>query len=139
MAEILTQLTIVTDSNRSKVEKLVGSHKLMVVHCWYKADEDDDDGEEIKISLSSTTYLWDEVLDIRSRLIYADGIAIAPEDQVISFMDTAKFTLYFEPLPTICKTFWLWEQTSIPFAFASFDIERNENDEYWVDLVSAPF
>ena len=135
-ASVTPTITIITDTNRSEVNKLVESNKLMVVHCSYKGAEEDDD---YKISKSPTTYLWDEVLEIRSKLVYADGIAIEPEDQVIPLMDTAHFTLYFKPFPAICKKFWLWEETTEPYAFAGIDILRNDKDEYWVELVYAPF
>jgi hypothetical protein len=130
---VVQSITIITESNRSKIEKLAKTKSLMVVHCWYQADED------ARITLSPTTYLWDEVLDIRTQLKYVDGIVVEPELKWIQNKETAKFTLYFEPLPPICKSFRFWEQTYESFQFAAFNIYRNAQDEYWFKLHSCPF
>lgn len=123
----------INEKNRSEIERLIKSKTLVVAHCRYTTDE------ETRITLSTSTYLWDESHDYRSKLIYADGVAISPDIQVLSWMDTARFTLYFEPLPPNCRRFWFWEQTYEPYAFAAFDIKRNRRDEYSIKLVSAPF
>ena len=118
---------------------MIKDRGLITVHCWYKAEE------EARISLFPNTYLWDQSIGSKSRkghqsqLVYVDGIAIFPNDQIIPFMDTARFNLYFEPLPPECMTFWLWEQTQEPFTFECFDISRSETDEYWVEVIAAPF
>lgn len=127
------QVIEITDSNRSDVEILIKSQKFTIVHCWYKTDL------PASINLSNTTFLWDEGHNFRSRLVYSDGMPIAPKELGLCCMESVSFTLYFEPLPPECTIFWLWEETCEPYAFASFDIKRNEDDVYWTVIEEAPF
>ena len=72
-------------------------------------------------------------------MIYTDGTAISPDEQIVLFIENARFALSFEPLPADCKKFWLWEESVEPFAFAAFEISRSDTNEYWVELVAAPY
>lgn len=124
---------IISDSNRDAIIEVAKTKNLMVVHCWYYADV------PTQITLAKTTFLWDISTDIRSNLVYSDGIAIEPDEQGLANMEIARFTLYFEPLPIECKSFILFEQTCEPYAFVSTDIERNDKDEYWAKVDAAVF
>ena len=126
-------VVIITDSNRDAIIELAKIKNLMVVHCWYYADV------PTQITLSKTTFLWDISTDIRSSLVYSDGIAIEPDEQGLSSIEIVRFTLYFEQLPTECKSFILFEQTCEPYAFVSTDLVRNDEEEYWVKVEAAPF
>jgi hypothetical protein len=106
---------------------------MVIVHCWYQTYD------ETAISLAPTTYLWDQELNHKSKLVYANGIAISPEEQPVPSNEIVNFTLYFEPLPQDCKQFWLMEETKEPHSFAAFDVRRNKEDIYWVEVECAPF
>jgi hypothetical protein len=123
----------ITESNRSEIEEIIKSQKLTIVHGWYKADE------STSINLSKTTYLWDQEFNFRSRLIFSDGMPIDPKELGLGCLEAVSFTLYFEPLPPECKSFWLWEETDKPYAFSSIDIKRNDEDVYRVVIEDAPF
>lgn len=107
----------------------------MIIHCWYKVCEDAN-----RIALCPTTSLsYAAMRELKSRLHYADGIAIYPEGQVTEYLETVRFTLYFDPLPSDCRMFEFSEESFEPYAFFAFNIKRKMSDEYWVELLSAPF
>lgn len=130
---VIPEVIRIAESNLEEILKAVDQYKLPTVHCYYKT------WEETKISLASSTYLWDIKTDHRSRLLYSEGIVALPDYQIVRWRDYARFTLYFEPLSSETKEFWFWEQTYEPYAFTAFGIRRNPQGVYWVELMTAPY
>jgi hypothetical protein len=123
----------IDDSNREEILNIVKQEKLVIVHCNCPTVDEE------KMTLSNETYLWDELIGHKSKVLYADGIVSPPEWQAVRGNSDVRFDLYFEPFPKECKLFMFWEQIREPYAFSAFNIKRNENDEYWVRLHCCPF
>jgi|GEM_PF-284601 len=122
----------ITDSDRKVEMSAENANDLVVVHCRFTSDV------PARMNLSSTTYLWDQILNHQSRLLYAHGMAIDPDEMHIPADEVIRFTLIFAPLPTRCQVFWLWEETYEPFSFHAVDIQRTKNDVYEIELETAP-
>ena len=123
----------IDDSNRSEIGADIREQNLVILHCHINYSE------KIGISLIDVTSLWDPNLECYSRLIYSEGIAIAPTIQIIPEMKRITFDLYFEPLPLDCKRFDLVQHIAAAPSFMVDHITRNHIDEYWVEVKICPF
>lgn len=70
----------------------------------------------------------------RSELLYADGIAIAPQWMPVLPGSPVRFTLVFAPLPRACSYFDLLEDIPQAGGFHVAGIRRNERDLYEVEI-----
>lgn len=81
-----------------------------------------------------TTFLLARGTDIRSRLIHAENISMAPEWTEVAPGEPWMFTLFFERLPGDVKVFDLAEIIPQPGGFFYPNIVRNQSDVYNVRL-----
>lgn len=81
-----------------------------------------------------TTFLLARGTDMRSRLIHAENITMAPEWTEIAPHEPYSFTLFFERLPSDVKVFDLAEIIPQPGGFFYANIVRNQSDVYNIRL-----
>ena len=127
-----SSVVAVDDSNRSEIEVDIRERNLIVVHCYIE------NCEKIGISLTDATSLWDPILGDYRKIVYSDGIDIAPAIQIIPESKRTEFVLYFNPLPKECNRFWLIESIPVGMTFVVYDITRNHADEYWAEVKIFP-
>lgn len=116
----------ILQSLQPKVEE----EKQVIVHCCYPASPEV--GSLIRIWQS--TFLIDESIRHRSKLIYADNISIFPYWTEVPPMKDYWFTLVFSGLPKDCKMFDLMEVIPEEGGFHVKEIRRNESDIYRVKI-----
>ncbi len=93
-----------------------------------------DSAEFNLIRIWRSTYLVCYDTGHRSELLYADGIAIAPQWMPVLPGAAAMFTLVFAPLPKECSAFDLIEDIPQPGGFHVAGIGRNRRDMYEVGV-----
>ena len=86
------------------------------------------------IRIWQSTFLVCRQTGHRSELLYADGIAIAPQWMPVLPGAAAVFTLVFAPLPKDCSAFDLIEDIPRAGGFHVSGIGRNERDLYEVGV-----
>ena len=116
----------ILQSLQPKVEE----EKQEIVHCCYPASPEV--GSLIRIWQS--TFLIDESIRHRSKLIYADNISTFPYWTEVPPMKDYWFTLVFSGLPKDCKMFDLMEVIPEEGGFHVKEIRRNESDIYRVKI-----
>ena len=100
----------------------------VTVHCFF----DSDDFNLVRIWRSTFLVCYDT--GHRSELLYADGIAIAPQWMPVLPGSPVRFTLVFAPLPKACSSFDLLEDIPQAGGFHVAGIRRNERDLYEVGI-----
>ena len=134
--------SIKTDINdKDKTFSSKNADRHVILDCTFTSTDDSFYG----IRVWETMYLCDKDSEHKSKLIYAENIALYPFKTEIPreslkqlgievpYPDTVKFKLYFEGLPTNCKSFYLVENRSEECGFEISNITRNEKDEYDVE------
>jgi len=86
------------------------------------------------IRIWKTTFLVDKFSGIRSNLVHAENISLAPVWTQIPDGREYSFLLIFSGLPKSCKIFDLVEEIPEPGGFFIQDISRNEKDVYHIDV-----
>lgn len=86
------------------------------------------------IRIWKTTYLVDNISTVRSKLLHAENISIAPVWTQIPDGGNYSFLLIFSGLPKSCKQFDLVEEIAEPGGFFIQNIFRNETDIYHIDI-----
>ncbi len=86
------------------------------------------------IRIWKTTYLVDSLSAVRSNLVHAENISMAPVWTQIPDGGKYAFLLIFAGLPKSCKQFDLIEEISEPGGFFIQNISRNETDVYHLDV-----
>ena len=109
-------------------DKAVQEERSVIVHCSYYSPL----GEMIRIW--NSTHLVEESTGSRSKLLEALGITFFPVWMKVPAGTTARFTLFFAPLPGSCEFFNLFEDIPEAGGFEAKDIKRNKNDVYYVNL-----
>lgn len=99
----------------------------VTVRCRFLSDEPN------LIRIWSSTYLIGPN-DHRSRLLHAEGIAVAPQWSPVLPGRMLEFVLVFAPLPPDCTVFDLIEVIPEEGGFQVHGIVRNERDLYDVDF-----
>lgn len=114
-----------TDKNsRRKQLSLAEENKLVILNCTFKSKED------YGIRVWETICLCDKDSEHKSKLIHAENIAMYPFKRKLPESKVVKFKLYFDELPTNCKTFYLIENRSEDASLEVKNIQRNDKDEY---------
>jgi hypothetical protein len=116
----------ILESLKTKVEE----EKQVIVHCCFPASPFL--GNLIRIW--HTTYLIDDRIGHRSKLIHAENITIFPNWTAVPFMKDFWFTLIFSGLPKDCKSFDLREVIPEEGGFVVKSIKRNSLDVYKVKI-----
>ena len=129
-ADVLTKDFIVHPKLVTELLEQVGKAQVVLVHCQCTAIE-----YEMQVRVWSSTYLIDKGSSVRSRLLHAENISIAPEWTVLPESTTLKFLLVFESLPIGCESFDLFEESPLPCGFYVTNVRRNRDDIYHVRIL----
>ena len=90
--------------------------------------------KDMLIRIWKTTFLVDTASSVRSKLVHAENISMAPVWTQIPDGGNYSFLLIFSGLPKSCKQFDLVEEISQPGGFFIENIPRNDSDVYHLDL-----
>ncbi len=104
---------------------------FVYVHCYFR-----NKWENMLIRIWKTTFLVDRTSGLRSQLLHAENISIAPSWTQIPDGIEYSFLLIFPGLPKSCKLFDLVEEISEPGGFFVSNISRNETDVYHINISS---
>lgn len=115
----------------SRIEAQSLEDSFVYVHCYFR-----NKAENMLIRIWKTTFLIDRHSAVRSKLLHAENITMAPVWTQIPDGARYSFLLIFSGLPKSCKQFDLLEEISEPGGFFFKDIPRNETDVYHIDLSS---
>jgi hypothetical protein len=130
----LIDIPVVKPNVDSEVLTTIDSWTLedqhVYVHCYYKNDL-----PEMLIRVWRSTFLVDKVSGVKSELVHAEKISIAPQWTIIRGKVTFSFLLIFSALPKNCKVFDLVEDIPQAGGFYVPGIKRNELDVYHVDIL----
>ena len=99
------------------------------VHCHF-----DSPWDNALIRIWKTTFLIDATSGVRSQLLHAENISIAPQWTRIPEGVAFSFLLVFAGLPKSCLRFDLVEEIAQPGGFHVKGITRNETDVYHVQI-----
>lgn len=102
---------------------------FVYVHCYFH-----NMWKDMLIRIWKTTFLVDTVSSVRSKLVHAENISMAPVWTQIPDGGKYSFLLIFSGLPKSCTQFNLVEEISQPGGFFIENISRNEIDVYHIDL-----
>lgn len=102
---------------------------FIYVHCYFQ-----NEWKDALVRIWKTTFLVDHSSGIRSGLIHAENISIAPLWTLIPDNITYSFLLIFAALPKSCSQFDLIEEIPQPGGFNVTNIQRNTNDVYHIDV-----
>ena len=99
------------------------------VHCYFQ-----NEWKDALVRIWKTTFLVDHATGLKSGLIHAENISIAPRWTIIPDNITHNFLLVFGALPKGCNQFDLVEEIPQPGGFFVKDIQRNQRDVYHVEI-----
>ena len=99
------------------------------VHCYFQ-----NEWKDALVRIWKTTFLVDQATGLKSGLIHAENISIAPLWTIIPDKITHNFLLVFGALPKGCNQFDLIEEIPQPGGFCVKNIQRNGRDVYHVDI-----
>ncbi len=102
---------------------------FVYVHCYFQ-----NEWQDALVRIWKTTFLIDRASGLKSGLIHAENISIAPLWTLIQDNTTHSFLLIFDALPKSCNQFDLIEEIPQPGGFHAANIRRNQNDVYHIDL-----
>ena len=99
------------------------------VHCYFQ-----NEWKDALVRIWRTTFLVDHTTGLKSGLMHAENISIAPLWTLIPDNITHTFLLIFAALPKSCTQFDLIEEIPQPGGFYVKNIKRNQNDVYHIDV-----
>jgi len=102
---------------------------FVYVHCYFQ-----NEWKDALVRIWKTTFLVDQSTGLKSGLIHAENISIAPLWTIIPDNITHNFLLVFGALPKGCNQFDLIEEIPQPGGFCVKNIQRNHRDVYHVDI-----
>ena len=100
------------------------------IHCHCKQSSDG-----LLIRIWKTSYLIDTASHVKSALVHAENISMAPFWTAIPSGRPYSFLQIFTRLPGDCKTFDFVEEIPQPGGFNVRNIQRNETDVYHINLL----
>lgn len=115
----------------SRIEPAVLDDSFVYVHCYFQ-----NKWSNMLIRIWKTTFLIDRRSGLRSKLLHAENISIAPVWTQVPDGARFSFLLIFSGLPKACKRFDLLEEIAQPGGFFIKDISRNDRDVYHIDVSS---
>ena len=113
----------------TNIEASTLDDSFVYIHCYFN-----NMGKNMLIRIWKTTYLVDSLSAVRSKLVHAENISMAPVWTQIPDGGKYSFLLIFSGLPKSCKQFDLIEEISEPGGFFIQNISRNETDVYHLDV-----
>ncbi len=111
------------------IDPQILTDSYVYVHCHF-----DNAWEDALLRIWKTTFLIDQLTGIKSALLHAENITIAPLWTLIPDNRIHTFLLIFEALPKLCTQFDLLEIIPQPGGFHVRDIQRNNNDVYHIEV-----
>lgn len=111
-------------SKKSEIENLLDSTEIVCISLEYK-------DENIEMSVHPDTYLIDQKTNTKLKLKNTKGISIFPK---YSQMINGAFTLYFNKLPTACKSFSLVEEDPEGDGMLIENIRRTDSVFYKIEI-----
>ena len=111
-------------SKKSEIENLLDSTEIVCTFLEYK-------DENIEMSVHPDTYLIDQKTNTKLKLKNTKGISIFPK---YSQMINGAFTLYFDKLPTSCKSFSLVEEDPEGDGMLIENIRRTDSVFYKIKI-----
>lgn len=128
--EPLTKPRPVLDPDLEVSEKTYAKTDSHVyVHCYFQ-----NEWKDALVRIWKTSFLIDQATGLKSALLHAENISIAPVWTLIADNRTHDFLLIFEGLPNSCTQFDFIEEISQPGGFCVRNIPRNQQDVYHVDV-----
>lgn len=111
------------------IEPQVSTDSYVYVHCYFQ-----NEWKDALVRIWKTTFLVDSASGLKSGLVHAENISIAPLWMLIPDNVTHNFLLIFAALPKSCSQFDLIEEIPQPGGFHVTNIPRNQNDVYHIDV-----
>jgi hypothetical protein len=102
---------------------------FVYVHCYF-----DNPYSDMLIRVWRSTFLIDKNSGVRSKLIHAENISIAPAWTQIPGKTLYSFLLIFGGLPRGCQYFDLIEDIPQSGGFEIRNVSRNDSDVYHLDI-----
>lgn len=102
---------------------------FVYVHCYFQ-----NEWKDALVRIWKTTFLVDQGSGVKSGLLHAENISIAPLWTLIRDNSVHSFLLIFAALPKSCSRFDLVEEIPQPGGFHVTNIPRNQNDVYHIDV-----
>lgn len=113
-----------------RLENWVDTERQIVVHCHFKSSWNTN-----LIRIWPTTYLVCHQTGKEAKLRHMENITLAPTWLHIPSGLDYVFTLFFEGLPKVCKSFSLEEQVAEEGGFYKAGILRNIQDIYNIRII----
>jgi len=107
----------------------VATDSHVYVHCYFE-----NEWKDALVRIWKTTFLVDQSTGLKSSLVHAENISIAPLWTMIPDNVTHNFLLIFGALPKSCSQFDLVEEIPQPGGFHVKNIQRNQRDVYHIDI-----
>jgi len=107
----------------------VAADSYVYVHCYFE-----NEWKDALVRIWKTTFLVDHSTGLKSSLVHAENISIAPLWTMIQDNVTHNFLLIFGALPKSCSQFDLIEEIPQPGGFHVKNIQRNQRDVYHIDI-----
>jgi len=126
----LPQLKPILDAAlKTSIEESAYTEAFVYVHCAFR-----NGWKDALLRIWRTSFLVDQSTGIKSGLVHAENISIAPLWTLISDYQTHHFLLIFSPLPKSCPQFDFIEEIVQPGGFHVRDIRRNQRDVYHIEV-----
>lgn len=113
----------------SQIDPSTLEDSFVYVHCYFQ-----NSWRDMLIRIWRSTYLVDKSSGVKSPLVHAENISIAPAWTRVPDGQTYSFLLIFSALPKACTLFDLVEEIDQPGGFHIANISRNTTDVYHVDI-----
>lgn len=120
---------IVDDEVLASIDPSLLEDSYVYVHCSF-----DNNWKDALIRIWKSTFLIDHASGVKSQLVHAENVTIAPLWTIIPDNSEFNFILIFSALPKTCTVFDLIEEIPQPGGFYVKDIRRNVLDVYHVVL-----
>jgi hypothetical protein len=113
----------------ASIDASVLEDSYVYVHCYFKNAYKD-----MLIRIWKTTFLIDRTSGVRSKLVHAENISLAPVWTQVPDGSSYSFLLIFSALPKSCQNFDLKEDIPQAGGFFIENISRNQTDVYHITI-----
>lgn len=113
----------------TSIDASVLEDSYVYVHCYFKNSYKD-----MLIRIWKTTFLIDRTSGVRSKLVHAENISLAPVWTQVPDGSSYSFLLIFSALPKSCQNFDLKEDIPQAGGFFIENISRNQTDVYHITI-----
>jgi hypothetical protein len=113
----------------ASIDASVLEDSYVYVHCYFK-----NSFKDMLIRIWKTTFLIDRTSGVRSKLVHAENISLAPVWTQVPDGSSYSFLLIFSALPKSCQNFDLKEDIPQAGGFFIENISRNQTDVYHITI-----